>query len=153
MRIHLQNPDNDPLFDFSRAMWEAAAARAPDIGAEHTISIGVTPADFVAAMRDAEALVTDARVIRALFPCPAPRLKLIFLTNAGLDRLAPFDWLPQGVALPALPGIIDVKQDGRLAIATANAFAPDLANAYESTGARVQCIETMTLEEIFVANV
>ena len=30
---------------------------------------------------------------------------------------------------------------------------PDLANAYETTGARVQCIETMTLEEIFVANV
>ncbi len=99
MRIHLQNPDNDPLFDFSRAMWEAAAARAHDIGAGHTVSIGVTPADFVAAMRDAEALVTDVSVIKALFPCPAPHLKLIFLTNAGLDRLAPFDWLPPGVAL------------------------------------------------------
>ena len=46
-----------------------------------------------------------------------------------------------------------MRQDGRLAIATANAFAPDLASAYESTGARVQCIESMTLEEIFVANV
>ena len=80
-------------------MWEAAAAQAPDIGAGHAVSIGVTPADFVAAMRDAEALVTDASVIRALFPCPAPHLKLIFLTNAGLDRLAPFDWLPPGVAL------------------------------------------------------
>jgi glyoxylate/hydroxypyruvate reductase A len=99
MRIHLQNPDNDPLFDFSRAMWEAAAARVHDIGAGHTVSIGVTPADFVAAMRDAEALVADVSVIRALFPCPAPHLKLIFLTNAGLDRLAPFDWLPPGVAL------------------------------------------------------
>jgi hypothetical protein len=28
-----------------------------------------------------------------------------------------------------------------------------MANAYESSGARVQAIETMTLEEIFVANV
>ncbi len=61
--------------------------------------------------------------------------------------------VPSGIALPALPGIIDVKQDGRLAIATANAFDSDLAHAYESTGARVQRIETMTLEEIFVANV
>lgn len=61
--------------------------------------------------------------------------------------------VPLGVNLPALPGIIDVQQQGRLAIATANAFAPDLANAYESTGARVQRIESMTLEEIFVANV
>jgi glyoxylate/hydroxypyruvate reductase A len=99
MRIHLQNPDNDPLFDFTRAMWEAAAMQAPDVGAGHVVSIGVTPADFVAAMRDAEALVADASVIKALFPCPAPDLRLIFLTNAGLDRLAPFDWLPPGVEL------------------------------------------------------
>jgi glyoxylate/hydroxypyruvate reductase len=99
MRIHLQNPDNEPLFDFSRAMWNAAASRAGEAGAEHAVSIGVTPADFVAAMQDAEALVTDASVIKALFPCPAPQLKLIFLTNAGLDGLAPFAWLPPDVAL------------------------------------------------------
>jgi ABC-2 type transport system ATP-binding protein len=60
---------------------------------------------------------------------------------------------PQGVRLPVLPGIIDVRQDGRVAVATANAFAPELANAYESAGVRVQRIESMTLEEIFVANV
>lgn len=99
MRIHIQNPENDPLFDFSLAMWDAAAARAPDIGFGHSVSLGTTPADFAAAMQDAEALVTDVSVIKALFPCPAPRLKLIFLTNAGLDGVAPFSWLPPGVAL------------------------------------------------------
>jgi ABC-2 type transport system ATP-binding protein len=61
--------------------------------------------------------------------------------------------VPSGMALPALPGIIGIRQDGRLAVVTANAFAPEMANAYESTGARVKSIETMTLEEIFVANV
>src|SRR5215467_4114329 len=61
--------------------------------------------------------------------------------------------VPHGVRLPALPGVIDVRQESRLAIATANAFVPDLANAYESTGARVERIDNMTLEEIFVANV
>lgn len=61
--------------------------------------------------------------------------------------------VPLGIELPALPGVINVRQEGRLAIATANAFRPDLANAYERTGARVQGIEAMTLEEIFVANV
>jgi ABC-2 type transport system ATP-binding protein len=61
--------------------------------------------------------------------------------------------VPAGIRLPVLPGIIDVKQTGRLAVATANAFEPDLAQAYERTGARVQQIENMTLEEIFVANV
>jgi glyoxylate/hydroxypyruvate reductase A len=99
MRIHLHNPSNDPLFQFSRAMWEAAAARAPDIGAGHVVTIGDTAAEFAAAMRDAEALVADAGVMRAHLPCPAPALKLVFVTNAGLDRLAPFDWLPPGAAL------------------------------------------------------
>src|SRR6202012_2145922 len=82
-----------------RAMWDAATARNPKAGASHDVSIGVTPADFLTAMRDAEALVCDAGVIKALFPCPAPHLKLIFLTNAGLDKLAPFTWLPPGVEL------------------------------------------------------
>jgi ABC-2 type transport system ATP-binding protein len=61
--------------------------------------------------------------------------------------------VPAGVELPALPGIIELRQEGRLAVATANEFVPDLANAYENRGARVQRIEKMTLEEIFVANV
>jgi ABC-2 type transport system ATP-binding protein len=60
---------------------------------------------------------------------------------------------PYGVTLPALRGVIGVRQEGRMAIATTNAFDPDLPHAYEQTGARVQCIENMTLEEIFVANV
>ena len=60
---------------------------------------------------------------------------------------------PYGVILPALPGVIGVRQDGRMAIATTNAFDPNLPHAYEQTGARVQRIENMTLEEIFVANV
>jgi len=61
--------------------------------------------------------------------------------------------VPSGIRLPALPGIISVRQDGRLAVATASQFAPDLPGAYESSGARIQAIETMTLEEIFIAKV
>ncbi|HEY7338577.1 MAG TPA: ABC transporter ATP-binding protein [Bryobacteraceae bacterium] len=61
--------------------------------------------------------------------------------------------VPAGVELPALPGIIGVRQEGRVAVATANAFVPDLPSAYENTGVRVQRVESMTLEEIFVANV
>jgi ABC-2 type transport system ATP-binding protein len=61
--------------------------------------------------------------------------------------------VPHGVALPALPGIIGIRQEGRIAVATANAFVPGLPNAYEETGVKVQRVETMTLEEIFVANV
>ena len=61
--------------------------------------------------------------------------------------------VPRGIDLPALPGIIDVRREGRLAVATSNAFAPEVARAYESTGVHVQRVEKMTLEEIFIANV
>ncbi len=60
---------------------------------------------------------------------------------------------PTGIQLPALPGIISIRQSGRLAIATSNEFVPGLASAYENSGARIQTIENMTLEEIFVAKV
>jgi ABC-2 type transport system ATP-binding protein len=61
--------------------------------------------------------------------------------------------VPMGVALPALPGIIGIRQTGRLAVAIANEFAPDLPSAYANSGAVVHAVENMTLEEIFVANV
>jgi len=61
--------------------------------------------------------------------------------------------LPGDVDVPALPGIIGVKQTGRLAVATTNAFDVSLARAYEAAGIRVHAVENMTLEEIFVTNV
>lgn len=61
--------------------------------------------------------------------------------------------VPDGVALPTLPGVIGIQQKGRLAVAIANAFESHLPNAYENSGARVHAVENMTLEEIFVANV
>jgi phosphoglycerate dehydrogenase-like enzyme len=47
--------------------------------------------------------------VAAKFPCEAPRLKLLFITNAGLDRLAPFDWLPPGVMLLNNAGVHATK--------------------------------------------
>ena len=109
MRIHIQNPVDDPQFLFSRTMWDKAAARAGGPGTGHVITIGDTDADFAAGIAEAEALVTEIGVVAAKFPCAAPRLKLLFITNAGLDRLAPFDWLPPGVALLNNAGVHAVK--------------------------------------------
>ncbi len=61
--------------------------------------------------------------------------------------------LPSDIQLPAFPGVIDIKRSGRLAVATTNAFDGVLPRAYEAAGVRVQAVETMTLEEIFVENV
>jgi glyoxylate/hydroxypyruvate reductase len=99
MHIHLQNPSGETLFSFDRAMWDAAIARAGLAPDAHSVTIGVTREDFTAALPTAEAIVTDTATIRHLFGRPTPKLKLVFITSAGLDRLAPFDWLPPGVIL------------------------------------------------------
>ncbi len=109
MRIHIQNPADDPLFLFSRAMWDAAVARAPDVGTGHDVTIGDSDADFATGIAEAEALITEVGVVAAHFPCPAPRLKLLFITNAGLDRLAPFDWVAPGVAVLNNSGVHATK--------------------------------------------
>jgi ABC-2 type transport system ATP-binding protein len=61
--------------------------------------------------------------------------------------------VPAGVTLPTLPGVIDTRTDGRLAVATTNAYTPELSAAYERAGAVVREVQRMTLEEIFVASV
>ena len=115
MRIHIQNPVDDPLFVFSSRMWDEAASRAPDVGTGHDVTVGDTDADFAAGISEAEALITDIGIVGAKFPCAAPRLKLLFITNAGLDRLAPFDWLPPGVALLNNAGV-HARKAGEFAI-------------------------------------
>ncbi len=109
MRIHIQNPTDDPLFLFTREMWDSAVARSPDVGEGHDVTIGDSAADFSAGIAEAEVLVTEIGVVAANFPCSAPRLKLLFITNAGLDRLAPFDWVPPGVALLNNAGVHAAK--------------------------------------------
>lgn len=99
MRIHVQNQPGPANFPITPEQWAAASARAPDVSAGHDVTFGDTPEAFAQAMPHAEALVAQSGAVKALFPAPAPRLCMIFCTSAGLDRLAPFDWLPDGVAL------------------------------------------------------
>ena len=50
-------------------------------------------------------------------------------------------------------GVVSVTQTGRMAVATTRAFESEMPRTYEAIGARVQRVEPMTLEEIFVASV
>ncbi|WP_043829547.1 D-2-hydroxyacid dehydrogenase [Muricoccus aerilatus] len=103
MRIHVQNPPNDPHFEITKAQWNAALARHPDMG-PMAVSFARDDEGFAGAIGEAEVLLTWTRQLRARFPKGAlpglaPRLKVIATTSAGLDPAAPFDWLPAEVAL------------------------------------------------------
>ncbi|MGC8476494.1 MAG: D-2-hydroxyacid dehydrogenase [Acetobacteraceae bacterium] len=97
MRIHIQNPPDDPAFTITPALWAAAAARAG--AGPHAVSYADDAAGFAAAIGGAEVLVGDKDVLRPLLPAAAPALRAVFVTNAGVDNLAPFDWLPPGALL------------------------------------------------------
>jgi phosphoglycerate dehydrogenase-like enzyme len=103
MRIHVQNPAGDDSFAITPEQWSAVAARHPDL-AGLSVSFADDDAGFEAAMRQAEVLLTWTKQVKARFPAGAlprvaPRLRVIACTSAGLDRLAPFDWLPPEVLL------------------------------------------------------
>ena len=100
MRIHLQSRAGSPSdFPLDAAVWEAAAARAPDVSAGHEVSFGNDAAAFEAAAPEVEVLIAQTSALASRLPFSAPKLKMIYCTSAGLDPLAPFDWLPPEVAL------------------------------------------------------
>jgi phosphoglycerate dehydrogenase-like enzyme len=103
MRIHIQNPPGEELFAVTRAQVDGAIARGPDLGPLE-VSIANDDAGFHAAIGQAEVLLTWTRQVKTRLPPGAlpglaPRLKVVACTSAGLDRLAPFDWLPPDVVL------------------------------------------------------
>ena len=61
--------------------------------------------------------------------------------------------LPPDILVPRLPGVVQVGGSGRLPVLTTNRFEPAMVSACAELGATVQAVDTMTLEEIFVANV
>lgn len=103
MRIHIQNPAGEANFPITPAQWHTAAARHPDFQGLD-VSFADDDAGFAAAMPTAEVLLTWTKVVAQRFPvgalpAVAPRLRVIACTSAGLDRLAPFAWLPPDVVL------------------------------------------------------
>jgi ABC-2 type transport system ATP-binding protein len=61
--------------------------------------------------------------------------------------------LPADGVVPRLPGVVEVGGSSRLPVLTTNRFEPAMVSACTELGATVQAVDTMTLEEIFVANV
>jgi ABC-2 type transport system ATP-binding protein len=61
--------------------------------------------------------------------------------------------VPATTSLPHLPGIVEVGGSDRLPVLTTSQFDPAVLSLCTDRGATVQAVDTMTLEEIFVANV
>ncbi len=115
MRIHVQTRPDERDAGITPAHWQDAAAHAGE--PSHDVSFGATAADWHAARDAAELLVTHVDLLRGLTPLAAPSLRLVFVANAGVDRLAPFEWLPPEATLLNNSGAHAVKAGEYIAMA------------------------------------
>ncbi len=98
MRIHVQNPPHDPHFRIPPQMWQAATTRAGDAARSSGQLRRHRSRLRRGHSRDRGVDRRQGRDPRLAALRRAPTA-LLFVTNAGLDNLAPFDWLPPGVTL------------------------------------------------------
>ncbi len=108
MRIHVQNIAARAAPRVTAAEWREAVARA-GFAADAEVTFADDAADFAAGVAEAEILVMPNAAVRACFPADAPHLKVVFVTSAGVDGLAPFDWLPSRAVLVNNRGAHSVK--------------------------------------------
>lgn len=99
MRLHIHDPEDGGEFNVTPAMWQDACARNPEGAALVEATIGTDALLLAAALRDAEVVMTSTgqayeHIVAARAEI-GPRMKLIQLSSAGLDKIAPFDWAPK----------------------------------------------------------
>ena len=107
MKFYFQNDEGDEVFEMTQALWDAALARAGESG--HEVRFGTSDTAFAEGVAWADVLVGQTSSLNGRFPVAAPGLKMIFLTSAGVDKLAPFDRLPPGVAIANNSGVHSAK--------------------------------------------
>lgn len=110
MRVHAQNEPNEALSAVTEERWRRALARSGADEAAWPLTIAENKAGFAAGIKEAEALIALPATVQRLLPgANAPRLRLVFVTAAGVDALAPFTALPQTVSLLNSRGIHAAK--------------------------------------------
>ncbi len=105
LRVHLATDDPEYIpYRLDRTRFEAAGREFPDVFGRLAPTYSDDFRGFREGMRDAEVLIGWKFPREALIEA-APRLRWIQLVGAGVDHLAPFDWLPPGVRLLTASGV------------------------------------------------
>lgn len=105
--MHIENISSyHAHVQINRRDYDAAAKRHPDIAQRVDVSFGRDFKRFERSMRDADVLVFMGLDFKpAGFAGYARKLRWIQLTSAGIEHIAPFDWLPAGVVITNNGGV------------------------------------------------
>ena len=136
IKVHIKNnhhapntfpntPSGEEVFTLTRERFNVAAAEFPEVAAKLDVLIDWDLDNFTASMATAEVLVAWNLPTENLAQV-APRLKWIHITGAGVEHLAPMNWLPEGVTLVNNKGAHAIKggEFGTMAILMLNNAMP-----------------------------
>ncbi|MEQ8965597.1 MAG: NAD(P)-dependent oxidoreductase [Azospirillaceae bacterium] len=136
LRVHFENlTSKPPVFHLTPERVAAARARHPAVDARLDVSQSADLETLPSALDTVEVLVTSYDVIthprfpRDRLATAAPRLRWVFVTSAGVEKLLPLDWLPPGAALVNASGAhADKAREGTLMLLLmAHARVPRIA--------------------------
>jgi phosphoglycerate dehydrogenase-like enzyme len=103
--LHIDNCRSyDQVFWITPERWAAASRRHRALARRLRARIAWDLEGFEDAMQRAEILI-GWEFPRKDLRARAPRLRWIHLTGAGLEHLAPFDWIPEGVVVTNNSGV------------------------------------------------
>lgn len=108
--ILVVNDSSADPFAVTEAQWRAAWTRAGEPSCSVAFATAASPPgpDLAAALATADTVITGSAIMAELLDQPMPRLEAVFLTAAGVDRLAGRPW-PPGVRLLNNRGVHGAK--------------------------------------------
>jgi phosphoglycerate dehydrogenase-like enzyme len=111
LHLHLESFREDPAhFHLTRETWAAAARRHRALARRLRVTIGWDGDILDDALKTAD-LMINSDPPRDRLRERAPRLKWIQTTGAGVETLAPFDWLPEDIVLTNNSGAHGAKAE------------------------------------------
>ena len=107
IRLHVQNPPSpekappgypvrksNPAFAITRAQYDDACDRHPDVAGKVDVSWGETRAEYETGMADAEVIVATTQQLLEQAPVTGPELRWAMVTSASFHKLLPVSgWL------------------------------------------------------------
>ncbi len=125
-RLYIENGRARPeIYQIGQARWDAAALRHPREAAQIEATIAFDDERNDAALAAAD-IAIGSKIDPVRIKVHARRLRWIHSTSAGVENMAPFDWLPEGATLTNSRGIHAPKagEFGALALLMLNDNMP-----------------------------
>jgi phosphoglycerate dehydrogenase-like enzyme len=132
LRVHFESLSSRPVFHITGPVLEAAFARHSGIRGGVQSSRGEDLEHLEPALAQAEVLIASEFVLaherfpRASLAKAAPRLRWMHVTNAGIEKLLPLDWIPRGMKLTNSAGahLPKAKEFAAMSLLMLNARLP-----------------------------